>query len=307
LQRFLTSGSLIVVAIALLNRSRFIEAAIISGVCWIFLGTLAALISGQPLPVTHIIRLIDAGRIDLHTPLRWYGTLRDEPTKLPWGFGLELDLAGVDYANSHLPSLGGLRLSFSPRPDDSPLQSLHAGDEVTVVALAKRPQLFRDEGAFNRRAYLATQRIDLVAPLRSPDLIHLGFAAPLTARTLPARTRHRLRDEVDKLFTARPEVAAVLRAMLLGDRSFVERDEAVDFQKTGVFHVLVVAGLHVGALAFFLYWIGRKLRPLSHRHDVVHADAAVRVRGGDRTTAAGPTRGADGFDCCAWRLFLQAA
>jgi competence protein ComEC len=52
----------------------------------------------------------------------------------------------------------------------------------------------------------------------------------------------------------------VLRAMLLGDRSFVERDEAVDFQKTGVFHVLVVAGLHVGALAFFLYWIGRKLR-----------------------------------------------
>src|SRR5258705_11852521 len=48
--------------------------------------------------------------------------------------------------------------------------------------------------------------------------------------------------------------------MLLGDRSFVDRDEAVDFRKTGVFHVLVVAGLHVGALAFFLYWIGRKMR-----------------------------------------------
>jgi competence protein ComEC len=48
--------------------------------------------------------------------------------------------------------------------------------------------------------------------------------------------------------------------MLLGDRGFVERDEAADFQKTGVFHVLVVAGLHVGALAFFLYWLGRKLR-----------------------------------------------
>src|ERR1700687_4346494 len=75
-----------------------------------------------------------------------------------------------------------------------------------------------------------------------------------------ARTRHELREEVDKLFDGRPEVAAVLRAMLLGDRSFVERDEAVDFQKTGVFHGLVVAGLHVGALAFFLYWIGRRLR-----------------------------------------------
>ena len=48
--------------------------------------------------------------------------------------------------------------------------------------------------------------------------------------------------------------------MLLGDRSFVDRDEAMDFQKTGVFHVLVVAGLHVGALAALLFWMGRKLR-----------------------------------------------
>jgi len=48
--------------------------------------------------------------------------------------------------------------------------------------------------------------------------------------------------------------------MLLGDRSFVDRDESTDFQKTGVFHVLVVAGLHVGALAFVLFWLGRNLR-----------------------------------------------
>jgi competence protein ComEC len=48
--------------------------------------------------------------------------------------------------------------------------------------------------------------------------------------------------------------------MLLGDRTFVDRDEARDFQKTGAFHVLVVAGLHVGAIAVVLFWVGRKLR-----------------------------------------------
>ena len=48
--------------------------------------------------------------------------------------------------------------------------------------------------------------------------------------------------------------------MLLGDRSFVDREEGTDLQKTGVFHVLVLAGLHVGALAFALYWAGRRLR-----------------------------------------------
>jgi competence protein ComEC len=224
------------------------------------LGLLGAWISEQPLPSNHITNLIEARRIDLRTPLRWRGTLRDEPTKLPWGYGLEMELAGVDYANTPLTVVGGLRLSFSPQPEESPLPALHAGDEVTVVAQAKRPQVFRDEGAFDRRAYLATQGVDLVAPLRSPRLIQPLSAAPLSARTVLARIRHRLRNEVDQLFAGQPEAAAVLRAMLLGDRSFVERDEAVDFQKTGVFHVLVVAGLHVGALAFFLYWTGRKLR-----------------------------------------------
>lgn len=257
---FLASCFLIVTAIALLNWSRFNEATIVSGLSWILLGTLGAWISEQPLPDTHITGLIEAGRIDLHTPLRWHGILHDEPTKLPWGFGLQFELTGVDYENSYVPSLGGLRLSFSPRPEDAALPELHARDEVTIIAQAKRPQVFRDEGAFDRRAYLATQGIDLVATLRSPDLIQRVSAAPLSASAVLARIRHRLRDEVDTLFAARPEIAAVLRAMLLGDRSFVERDEAVDFQKTGVFHVLVVAGLHVGALAFFLYRIGRKLR-----------------------------------------------
>jgi beta-lactamase superfamily II metal-dependent hydrolase len=48
--------------------------------------------------------------------------------------------------------------------------------------------------------------------------------------------------------------------MLLGDRSFVDQAKSVDFQKTGVFHVLVVTGLHVGALAYFFYWLGNRLR-----------------------------------------------
>ncbi|MDQ1410120.1 MAG: competence protein ComEC [Acidobacteriaceae bacterium] len=66
-----------------------------------------------------------------------------------------------------------------------------------------------------------------------------------------------MREEVDELWSKDARVAEVLRAMLLGDRSFVDRDEATDFQKTGAFHVLVVAGLHVGAIAVLLFWIGR--------------------------------------------------
>jgi competence protein ComEC len=257
---FVSAVFLLLTGMILLTRARLAAASVVSGVSWILLGTISAWISEQPLPSSHVRCLVESGRIDLHTPLRWRGTLRDEPAKLLWGFGLEIELAGVDYENHQLEARGGLRLSFSPQPYDLDLPTLHAGDAVSVIAHAKRPQVFRDEGAFDRRAYLATQGIDLVATLRSPALIQRLSAAPLSAGTLLSRTRHRFREEVDKLFGGRPEVAAVLRAMLLGDRSFVERDEAADFQQTGVFHVLVLAGLHVGALAFFLYWVGRKLR-----------------------------------------------
>jgi competence protein ComEC len=47
--------------------------------------------------------------------------------------------------------------------------------------------------------------------------------------------------------------------MLLGGRSFVEHDRIVEFQRTGVYHLLVLAGLLVGALTAFLIWAGRRL------------------------------------------------
>jgi competence protein ComEC len=66
-----------------------------------------------------------------------------------------------------------------------------------------------------------------------------------------ARVRGRFLSSLNDLFASRADEGALARAMLLGDRSFVERDRAVDFQKTGVYHVLVLAGLHVGALAAY--------------------------------------------------------
>ncbi|MBI1738580.1 MAG: DNA internalization-related competence protein ComEC/Rec2, partial [Acidobacteria bacterium] len=49
-------------------------------------------------------------------------------------------------------------------------------------------------------------------------------------------------------------------AMLLGDYNFLDRDVSLSFQKTSVYHVLVVSGLHVAALAAFVWWVARRLR-----------------------------------------------
>jgi len=256
---FVVALLLIFAGILFIKFDKPASAAALSALTWTLLGILAARVADQPRSPQHVVSQIENNAISLETPLRWHGVLRDEPAKLPWGFGYDIALTGVDFEDRLAPLTGGLRISFSPKPDEPPLD-VHAGDEVSAVVQAKLPQVFRDPGAFDRRAYLARQHTDIVATLRSAELLQEIAPAPTRIANLLPRVRRRLRDEIDILFAPSPHVAATMRAMLLGDRSFVERTESEAFQKTGVFHILVVAGLHVGAIAFALYWLGRRLR-----------------------------------------------
>jgi competence protein ComEC len=206
------------------------------------------------------LSLVSSGRIELSSPLRRHARLRDEPAEFPWGTSFDVALDSVEYKGSRLSLVGEMRLTYSPVKDDPTLPRLHAGDAIEFVAGARLPQVFRDEGAFDRRAYLQQQGIDLTANLRAAALLEKTGDASLTVTNFLARIRSRLRSELTSLFSDSPQAVGILRAMLLSDRSFVDRDESVAFQKTGVFHVLVVAGLHVGAFAAFLFWMGRRLR-----------------------------------------------
>lgn len=236
-------------------------AAAVALAFWMALGTISARVANQPLPAEHVLSLLAARRLDLATPLRWQGRLRDEPRRLPWGQGMEVDLTRVEFNGAALPVTGGMRLTYAAEAAaDAPLPELHAGDEVAFTARARLPAIFRDDGAFDRRAYLERQNIHLTANLRAAELVQRVAPAPASLRYGLARVRAHLRTTLDGLFPAAPESAAILRAMLLGDRSFVEREESKSFQITGTYHVLVVAGLHVTALAVFLFWAGRALR-----------------------------------------------
>ena len=251
---------LLLAGFALAWRNWLCAGASASLLCWIGLGCLGAFVARQPLPPEHVLSRIKARQLPLQTPLRWHGTLRDEPQRLPWGYGLELSLSGVDTAAGLVPVVGGMRVGFSPMESDAALPELHAGDEVSLLAAARLPLAYKDPGAFDRRGFLAREDIHLLATLRASALLERAATGAPSIHSRIARWRRRLREELDAMFAGSPETAAILRAMLLGDRSFVDREQAVDFQKTGTFHVLVVAGLHVGALAAFLFWAGDRLR-----------------------------------------------
>jgi hypothetical protein len=264
-------------------------------VAWAAIGGLAASVELAAVPANHIARLIAAGRVDTGVALRWRGRLREDPPTLPWGQRFEIDLEQVESQGATLSTSGGLRVNFYPGARVAePPAGLRAGDRVEVLVKARPPRDYLDPGAFDVKEFLAREKIDVMGSLRSGELLQLVERPSPTILQRLARARGTLLRRLDSLFVEHPERGAVARAMLLGDRSFVDSSVVLAFQKTAAYHVLVVAGLHVGALMIFLWWGGQAFAPFDggdQRDDFAGADS---LRGDRAGSSADFARGVDG-------------
>jgi len=240
--------------------TRSVIAGCLALAAWLALGATAAQLERLDVPRNGVSTLIASGALDASEPLRWHGRLREDPESTPLGWRYTIDLENVEETGHSVPAHGGLRLTYYRGTENDNPPSVRAGDTVEALCRARVPRNYLDPGAFDERGYLARNGIELVGSLRSAELLQvIQPSKPSLAERL-ARVRGNLLARLDTLFAERPAQIAVLRAMLLGDRNFVNADIAEAFQKTAAFHVLVLAGLHVAALAFFIFWLGRLLR-----------------------------------------------
>ncbi len=142
--RELVVGLFIFAALALIAASLFIWrervwfAGFVAVACWVSLGTVGMLLSEQPPASSYVLSAVQNHAIESRSPLRWYGRLRDEPARLPWGYGYEVELSGVDYEENFLPVSGGLRLSYSAQKDAGGNEvappGVHARVNLSVVS-----------------------------------------------------------------------------------------------------------------------------------------------------------------------------
>lgn len=228
---------------------------------WMLLGLQAAHLTRLSLPPHHASRLATPVILAAKDPLRWRGQLRSDPVQLPWGLRYEIELEEVEVAARPQRIAGGLRVSFfrnESRPEPEP--ALRAGDRVEALVRARPPRNFQNPGAFDAKTQLARQGVHLTGSLRSLELMRRLESPAPSFSAQASRARGYFLRQIDTLFRTRPEHAAVLRAILLGDYGFVDHDLAETFQKTAAYHVLVISGLHIAALAAFVFWLGRRLR-----------------------------------------------
>jgi competence protein ComEC len=243
-----------------LRRNWILPAALFAAGAWLSLGIAASNLERAAVPPNLASTLIESGKLDAGTALRWRGRLRSDPLQLPWGTRYEINLDEVETSAGVTPVAGGLRLTcYSAESASAVPPPVRAGDRIEALVRVRPIYNYGDPGSFDARSFYALQNIQLQGALRNAQLLTIVGHPRLTLSDRFARVRGRFLNSLNEMFASRPEEGALARAMLLGDRSFVERDRVVDFQKTGVYHVLVLAGLHVGALAAVFLWAGHRL------------------------------------------------
>lgn len=115
----------------------------------------------------------------------------------------------------------------------------------------------RESGLFDSRRYYSSQGIYLSAYAQGEE------AAKFVPGKKPFRYQIRslnrfLQKKLDENLSSHS--AALLKEMILGDRSDIEEDVKEDYQLTGTIHLLSISGTHITLLAGFLELLLRRMR-----------------------------------------------
>lgn len=150
------------------------------------------------------------------------------------------------------------RASFFVKEGEA-LPGLRYGQRIEFEGRARVPRNFGNEGAFDFQQYLARRAIFWSVSSRPPVRVTGSCGDPLHGAIFAIRESAGQR--IQKLFGQSRYQTAMLEAMLLGDDSRMEAVWLSDFRATGTFHVLVISGAHIAALAAFCLFVLRFLFP----------------------------------------------
>jgi competence protein ComEC len=134
------------------------------------------------------------------------------------------------------------------------------GDIWSLAGSVSLPRGLRNPGGFDQRAHYRRSGVRYLLKCRkqAPHYIGHRTGAGTAISEMASRTRAKIRTVfADHI---RGEEAALLSALLLGERSAVDTSTLNAFTEAGVLHILAVSGLHVGVIWLALVVLLRVLR-----------------------------------------------
>ena len=142
-----------------------------------------------------------------------------------------------------------VRVSLSLREGEV-APPLHYGQKVELDARIRKPRNFHNPGSFDYVSYLGRQWIYWTASAPADTVVKVlpgscgsNFWAFIFAIRVAALER------IDRLYPGDSYSAEMMKAILLGESSKLEKIWTDHFRRTGTYHALVISGMHVTVLA----------------------------------------------------------
>lgn len=205
--------------------------------------------------------LYDAGVIPSGDPVEVTGVIVRAPEPSTEGFFIELRVQSVRYAMVDHPVTGSVWL-FAPVKDAATLAHYtrlepRYGAKIRVITALKRADQFRNPGVTVYTEFLDHRGYDATGSIKNPALMErLDDERVFLPLAWLFELRQRLLAAIVTRFD--PETAGVLAASMLGNRYYLSADTSEKFRAGGTFHILIISGLHISAIAVFALWIVRK-------------------------------------------------
>jgi competence protein ComEC len=141
------------------------------------------------------------------------------------------------------------------------------GDRVVFRSRLRQPRNFNNPGGFDYRRYMAFKGLWRTAYTKGSRLqvLHRLSSGDLVSQLNDGRQA--LAALIDS--AGKGSSTAVLKALIIGDRTAISSKVRDGFNRAGVGHVLAISGLHIGIVAtvafFFFHKLLRLMRPLLWR------------------------------------------
>jgi competence protein ComEC len=231
-------------------------------------GVAAARRWDQRFPLNHV-RYLQSMGVNLNELVHLKGRVISSPYHT--GYGLQFDVEAQQIeAVGHTHLVTGkvrLRVQGPVEGDDSEGGSpsdLRYGDEIQTLVRLRQPHIYQNPGSFDFRRWMEDiEDLYWVGTVKNSRLVErMGHPAGFHFAEFPERARQRLLRGIDDIYppwSVQGRNGAVLKAVLWGDRTALDSTTIEDFRKTGLYHLLVIAGLHVGLLTLLVEFLLRGL------------------------------------------------
>ena len=162
------------------------------------------------------------------------------------------------------PATGGIAVTVVGALAQSRMGEWRAGRRVRLPVMLRRPSRYLDPGVPNQERALARRGTRLTGTVKSGALVEVLARGSVIDEVMSAARAFARRAIAGAVAPWSPQSAAIVAAIVIGDRAGLDAEVQRRLQEAGTYHVIAISGGNIAILAGLLLgafrvagWLGR--------------------------------------------------